>query len=64
MATSAARLGSPNRISMNKASKGLEPEKIAHLHGLLAFTLSIDRTFNASIERMLGLKKYKELMMS
>ena len=41
----------------------LEPKKISHLRGLLAFGLSIDRTFNASIERMLGQRKYKELMM-
>lgn len=53
------------RALANHYSKGiLEPEKIAYLHGLLAFTLSIDRTFNASIERMLGQKKYKELMTS
>jgi hypothetical protein len=51
------------RALANHYSRGfLEPEKIAHLRGLLAFTLSVDRSFNASIERMLGQKKYKELM--
>jgi RNA-directed DNA polymerase len=51
------------RALANYYSRGLlEPEKIAHLRGLLAFTLSIDRTFNTSIKRMLGQKKYEELM--
>lgn len=51
------------RSLANHYSRGLlVPEKIAHLRGLLAFTLSIDRAFNAAIERMIGPKKYEELM--
>lgn len=40
----------------------LDPEKTAYLRGLLAFTLSIDRSFNSSIERMIGTGKYVQLM--
>lgn len=37
-------------------------EQTGHLRGLLAFSLSIDKSFNASIERMIGTVKYRELM--
>lgn len=38
------------------------PEQIGHLRGLLAFTHSIDQSFNDSIIRMIGDERYRLLM--
>lgn len=51
------------RAMASQYSRGLlVPDQIANLRGLLAFTLSIDRDFNKSIERMIGTEKYITLM--
>lgn len=49
-------------LARNYDNGQLDAEKIAYLHGILAYTLSIDRSFNSSIERMIGTLKYKQLM--
>lgn len=49
-------------LAKNYENGRIEPEKVAYLRGLLAFTLSIDRPFNSSIERMIGTVKYSQLM--
>lgn len=49
-------------LAKNYDKGEIDAEKIAYLHGILAFTLSIDRSFNVSIERMIGTIKYRRLM--
>lgn len=43
-------------------NNALDPEQVANLRGLLAFTYSIDPDFNSSVARMIGVEKYNSLM--
>lgn len=53
------------RAKAHAHSQGkLAPEDITTLRGLLAYTYSIDKDFNKSIERMIGQEKYAMLMNS
>lgn len=51
------------RAKAHAHSQGkLTPEDTATLQGLLAYTYSIDKDFNSSIERMIGKEKYAMLI--
>lgn len=49
-------------LAKNYDKGQIQAEQISHLRGLLSFTISIDKSFNASIERMIGPEKYSKLM--
>lgn len=49
-------------LAKNYDKGQIQAEQISHLRGLLSFTTSIDKSFNASIERMIGPEKYLKLM--